>query len=287
MTATMRPRTSHPAKFPKYVLAHLELYARAEARRLGRPAQVFDPFAGVGRIHDLPRRTTSTIAMDIEPEWAACRRPAVVGDATRLPFAPVSFDIVATSPCYGSRMADHHEAKDSCSLCKGTGVLLSSAGCDEAPWCCRSCGRVDCVCGVLAKELRAHNEGCPRCRRLICKRCDGAGVSKRYTYRHALRRMPHERSAATLEWGGKYRTLHRAAWVEARRVLRPGGLILVNIKNHLRGGDEQLVAEWHERCLDEVGFAVVGTDYLDAPGLRHGANRDVRVPQERVIVGRA
>lgn len=283
----MRPRTSHPAKFPKYVLERVELYVRAEARALGRPARVLDPFAGVGRIHDLPKRIATTIGVEIEPEWAACRRATICGDSTRLPVAPASCDVMATSPCYGSRMADHHEAKDSCSLCKGTGVVLSAEGCGDAPWSCHSCGRVDCVCGVLAKELREHNRRCSRCRRLICKRCDGAGVSKRYTYRHALRRLPHERSAATMQWGGQYRTLHRQVWEQARVAIVDGGLGLVNVKNHVRGEVEQQVVEWHVRCLGEVGWRVVDVAELPAPGLRHGENRDARVDFERIIVARA
>lgn len=292
--ANSAPRTSHPAKFPNYVLARVELFVRAEARALGRPARVLDPFAGVGRIHDLPRRYAETTGVEIEPEWAACRERTIHGDATALPEEWAGrFDVVATSPCYGNRIADHHEARDSCAGCGGTGVLLSEEGCSEAPWSCSSCGRVDCTCGVLAKELRSHNHRCSTCRGQVCPGCSGNGLSKRYTYRHALGRMPSERSAATLQWGGHYRSLHRAAWTEARRVLRPpapeldGGLLLVNIKNHVRGGEVQQVAEWHKRCLGEVGFVVLDDQQLQAPGLRHGENRDARVEHERILVARA
>lgn len=294
-TSGSHARTSHPAKFPRYVLARLELYIRAEARALRRPARVLDPFAGVGRIHDLPRRIAETTGVEIEPEWAACRARTVEGDATALPADwTASFDVVATSPCYGNRIADHHEARDSCAGCGGTGVALSEEGCSEAPWCCSTCGRVDCVCGVLAKEMARHNRRCLVCRGQVCGSCGGNGVSKRYTYRHALGRMPAERSSAALQWGGHYRTLHRAAWAEAHRVLRPpdptsedpGGLALINIKNHVRQGAVQQVAEWHKRCLGEVGFRVLDDVELEAPGLRHGENRDARVEFERIIVAR-
>lgn len=283
-----RPRTSHPAKFPKYVLDRIALYVRAEARQLGRPARVLDPFAGVGRIHDLPRRYAETTGVELEPEWAACRARTIVGDALALPEDWTGrFDVVATSPCYGNRMADSHEARDSCAGCGGTGVTISEEGCAEAPWCCSSCGRVDCTCGVLAKDLAAHNRRCFTCRGKICPSCGGNGLSKRYTYRHALRRPPSEGSSATMQWGGKYRGFHKRAWQEAHRVLAPGGLILVNGKNHVRDHREQHVVEWHAHCLEEVGFTVMDPpDRLPAPGLRHGENHEARVEEERLIVGR-
>jgi tRNA G10 N-methylase Trm11 len=53
-----------------------------------------------------------TVGVEIEPEWAAMDWRTVVGDATALPFPDDVFDVVATSPCYGNRLADHHEAKD-------------------------------------------------------------------------------------------------------------------------------------------------------------------------------
>lgn len=291
MTATIRSRTNHPARFPRYILDRIALYVRAEARALGRPAIVWDPFAGVGRIHDLPRRIATTVAGELEPEWAACRRGSMVADAVAAPLRSGQVDVCATSCCYGSRQADHHEARDACHGCGGTGVSLSESGCPEAPWCCSTCGRVDCPpsCGVLAKELAAHNRRCFVCRGQVCATCSGNGLSRRYTYRHALGRMPSANSAATLQWteaGGKYRSLHRLAWTEALRVLRPGGLMLVNVKNHIRAGAEQRVAEWHQKCLSDVGFTVVDVAYLRAPGLRHGENRELRVEHERIIVAR-
>lgn len=292
MTTKVHPRTSHPAKWPRYLLDRLTLYVRAEARALGRPARVLDPMAGVGRVHDLPRRIAETVGVELEPEWAACRERTICGDATRLPAEwAESFDIIMVSPCYGNRVADHHEARDSCHGCGGTGVSISAEGCADAPMFCSSCGRADCPreCGVLAKEMTAHNRRCFTCRGQVCSTCSGSGLSKRYTYRHALGRMPSEGSAATMQWteaGGKYRALHRAAWGEARRVLRPGGLMLLNAKNHVRQEAVQRVVEWHKACLGEVGFAVLDDVALDAPGMRHGENRDARVEHERILVAR-
>ena len=52
-------------------------------------------------------------AWSSSPSGQRCRGgDTVVGDARALPFADASFHAIATSPCFGNRMADHHEARD-------------------------------------------------------------------------------------------------------------------------------------------------------------------------------
>jgi SAM-dependent methyltransferase len=53
-----------------------------------------------------------TIGVEIEKEWAEMQENTIIGDATDLPFANCEFDAVCTSPTYGNRMADCHNAKD-------------------------------------------------------------------------------------------------------------------------------------------------------------------------------
>lgn len=282
----MTPR--HPAPYPKYVLDRLGMWLNAERRGLGRPLDVLDPFAGTGRIHDLPRRICHTVGVELEPEWANMRPGTIVGDATALPAKWTDrFDAVVSSPCYGSRMADHHEAKDSCPECVGTGAIWTEDGCPDAPWLCPACKDVACKCGGIGAAMKAHVSSCGPCRMRRCKACGGSGLSRRYTYRHALGRMPSPGSAATLHWPSlDYQTLHKGAWAEAFRVLRPGGMVLVNVKNHLRGDVEQYVTEWHAATLREVGFVLGDLDRIPAPGLRHGANAGKRVTHEQIIPGR-
>lgn len=71
---------------------------------------ILDPFAGVGSLHALG---LPTWGIELEYEWASQHPRNIVGDALHLPFADDSFDAVVTSPVYGNRMSDHHEAKDS------------------------------------------------------------------------------------------------------------------------------------------------------------------------------
>jgi tRNA G10 N-methylase Trm11 len=184
---------------------------------------VLDPFAGTGRIHLLARLGISTVGVEIEPEWAAYHSRTVLGDARVLPFAARTFDAVATSPTYGNRMADHHEARDG---------------------------------------------------------------SHRVSYRHTLGRPLSAGNSGALQWGTAYRQLHRAVWAEVVRVLRPGGLVLVNVKDHIRQGRLVAVADWHREALEALGCAVEAVEPVRTPGLRFGANHAARVADEVIIRAR-
>jgi len=106
----------HPARFSTNIIDRLTELAVEEVHRLNVSSiRVLDPFAGVGGIHNirtaLPGQIKS-VGVELEPEWACAHPDTIVGDATALPFPDESFDAVMTSPCYGNRMADHHNAKD-------------------------------------------------------------------------------------------------------------------------------------------------------------------------------
>jgi tRNA G10 N-methylase Trm11 len=205
----------HPAKFSDTALdaANAVLGADPDLR-------VLDPFAGVGSVHHLPYRT---VGLEIEPEWAAAHSGTLVGDAKALPFGDGTFDAAVTSPCYGNRMADHHEARD---------------------------------------------------------------ASIRHTYRHCLGRPLSDGSAGSLQWGDAYRELHHRAWGEVYRVLRPDGLCLVVVSDHVRKGLRQRVVDWHVQALLDAGFSVDQVLGLPAHRLRHGANALVRVVDEKLLVVR-
>lgn len=103
---------SHPAKFNDAVLDVIARYVRSGV--------VLDPFAGVGKIFELEaRRPVECWAVELEAEWARQSfRPArtYIGDAFEYMAEPTwveRFDAVVTSPTYGNRMADHHDARDS------------------------------------------------------------------------------------------------------------------------------------------------------------------------------
>lgn len=107
--------TPHPAKFTDVILQVVSDLVSQEANKWGS-VRVLDPFAGTGRIHELhdPPRV-QTYGMELEPEWANQHERTTVGNSLHISQHAVArkkFDIIATSPTYGNRMADHHEAKD-------------------------------------------------------------------------------------------------------------------------------------------------------------------------------
>lgn len=249
-TVVTKPR--HPARFSAKIL---EVMAEQIAEHAPADPLVLDPFGGLGLAHRLTEMVACrVVTSELEPEWASqSPGPAVVGDALALPFRDRSFDVIATSPCYGNRMADHHRANDlkKCEACGGEGTI-----------------------GV-------HH----------CANCNGSGrgdrLTDRNTYRHQLGRELTTGSAAAMQWGVAYRTFHQAAWAAALDAAKPGALILCNVKNHVRRGDVQPVVEWHLTEWFVQGCTLLAAVPVKAPGLRFGQNGKARVDHEQVLVLRA
>lgn len=121
---------------------------------------------------------------------------------------------------------------------------------------------------------------------------DGRDGSKRHTYVTSLGRQPSPGSTCTMQWGKEYRDTHEAIIAECVRVLRPGGRVVWNVKNHIRKGEVIDVAGWFERALLAAGLlppnplvsAVPRRTAVPCPGQRHGANGNLRVDHEWVLV---
>jgi hypothetical protein len=124
-TTPVKPNPKHPAKFSEPILNALDRLVRAEARNLraadnGRyhdgPLELLDPFAGVGRIHQLHRPgKVHTYGVEIEAPWAACHSRTECADAIEYLSRPPywqRFHVIATSGTYGNRYSDHHDARD-------------------------------------------------------------------------------------------------------------------------------------------------------------------------------
>ncbi len=207
---------AHPAKYTDALLPTM-------AQMLKGRRRILDPFGGTGKVFELSAwlPAAQIEAVEIEPEWAACHPRTTLGNALSLPWPADYFDAICTSPTYGNRMADHHDARD---------------------------------------------------------------ASHRRTYRHMLGRALHADNAGAMQWGDKYRTFHIAAWTEARRVLQPGGAFVLNIKDHIRGGEVQHVTEWHVKTLCGLGFVERDHKRINTPSMRYGRNGDKRVEYESVIL---
>jgi len=207
----------HPARYSNPIIP-------AMADLLTDCKYVLDPFAGTGRILDvceyLPRLVLVT-GVEIEHEWASMRKGIVCGNSLTLPFPDNSFDAIATSPVYGNRLSDHHNARDG---------------------------------------------------------------SIRRSYTHDLGRTLHQDNSGTLQWGPAYRSFHEQAWAEATRVLRPGGIFVLNIKDHIRKRERQYVPEWHLSCLIGLGYHAPVYDLsIETPSMRFGANYEARLSHEKLF----
>lgn len=97
----------HPAAYNENSLPILAGMVKGAKR-------ILDPFAGTGKIHliqsEIPNATIHTV--ELQPKWAAYHPATKVGNALDLPYPDDYFDCVATSPTFGNRMADHHNAQD-------------------------------------------------------------------------------------------------------------------------------------------------------------------------------
>lgn len=101
------PAPAHPAKYTDAFLVAFVDALRGSKR-------VLDPFGGTGKIFLLNRwlPDLQIEAVEIEPEWAALNPRTTLGNALALPWPDGYFDAICTSPTYGNRMADHHDARD-------------------------------------------------------------------------------------------------------------------------------------------------------------------------------
>lgn len=108
--------------------------------------------------------------------------------------------------------------------------------------------------------------------------------TKTMTYAGELKRELHPDNGGALQWGPKYQALHERAWKEARRVLRPGSVFVLNIKDHIRRFKRAHVTDWHIEALQTLGFRLVEHEQIECPSYGYGENAHARVPYESVIL---
>jgi len=107
---------------------------------------------------------------------------------------------------------------------------------------------------------------------------------KRNTYTHQLGRKLSPNNSGAMQWGEKYKELHRKAWAECYRVLKPNGLFCLNISNHIRKGKEVFVTEWHISELESLGFVVLEHRKIETKRNRMGQNGNARVQHESIVL---
>lgn len=118
---------------------------------------------------------------------------------------------------------------------------------------------------------------------------DARDDSERHTYTHYLGHDLQPNNAGRMHFPSKpYIDLHEKAWREGIRVVRPGGLIVLNVSNFLvdKGATERRVVEFHTNALLMGGCFLEAVCPIETPRLAHGQNYDQRVPFERLVVAR-
>lgn len=186
---------------------------------------VLDPMAGTGKICEVRDFGFSgeVYCNDLEEEWKLYEATWTFLDAASLPYPDGFFDAIVTSPTYGNRMADHHNAKDG---------------------------------------------------------------SSRITYTHRLGRKLKEGNTGQMQWGEAYKKKHSEIWEEAFRVLKPGGILVLNISDHIRKGQVVPVASWHYETLESLGFKCIRQDFEKTRRMRFGKNSEARIDGEWIFVFR-
>lgn len=273
MTKTPAEPHAHPAKFSDEVLDAL---GEITKRRVKRHEKVLDPFAGIGRIHHLAdAKGWDSVGVEIEPEWADAHARTICGDSTKLTkrFKRGQFVAVITSPVYGNRMSDSHDAKEKCKPCGGTGFVNS-----------------------LGENVPLVE--------LVCEKCGGVGRRnyKRNTYKHTLARIdpttgkvdnlhPNNTGAMPFREGPcKYKDVHRAVWGQVAEI-RPRWIFL-NVSDFIKGknadGSDHVMAvtDWHVSTIEELGYTEVERIEVKTKRNRHGKNGERRVEHESVIAFR-
>ena len=87
-----------------------------------------------------------------------------------------------------------------------------------------------------------------------------------------------------MQWGDEYRQLHSVIYRQCVEVLQPGGLVLLNMKDHRRSGVWQYVTEWHLEALRIAGLRFVTAERIDVPGHGHGQNLHDRIDFETLLI---
>lgn len=251
-------RRKFPAKFSPPILEQIALELRARLIN----GTVLDPYGGVGGIHALRDALPGldTVAVEIEPEFAACHPDTLCGDSRLLGEVlgdrAGTITAVVTSPDYGNRLADQYLGSDN-EKCRARG----------------------CVDGKILSD-----DGEPWAE---CSGCGGSGKarSQRMSYAIALGRKCDPRSGARYQFGKKYRDLHLGILGAVVDTVPAGTLLLYNVSSSIHQNSYRPVMEWWlteiARRADIKALVPIETDRL-----KFGANYDARVPAEHLIVAR-
>lgn len=117
-----------------------------------------------------------------------------------------------------------------------------------------------------------------------------ADTSRRLTYKHRLGRDLTDNNSGGMQWGPDYKLFHILAWKKCRDLLVDDGLLIINVKDHIRKGQIQRVSAWHRKVIEARGFELIEDIHVPVRGMGFGANQTLneglKVDYEHVFVFR-
>ena len=217
----MQNNIIHPAKFTDALIPEM-----AKMLDEFNNGKVLDPFSGTGKIALIKNYgfKGKIYANEIEKEWIEDNEYGcdyiTIQDAEFLDYPEEFFNAICTSPTYGNRMADHHNAKDG---------------------------------------------------------------SKRITYTHCLGHQLNDANTGKMQFGKNYKNKHKQIYKHLFGLVKHGGIFVLNIKNHIRRGEEVDVVGFHKEALTQSGFTLEEDKVIQTHCMGFGQNRDKRIHEEHII----
>jgi len=80
--------------------------------------------------------------------------------------------------------------------------------------------------------------------------------------------------------------LPQAILAEMVRVTAPGGLVVINVSDHIRRGEPQPVSQWWLDMMKAASLEIERQIKVPTPRMRYGQNHQLRVENEWVYVGK-
>lgn len=243
---TSKKRSIHPAQYSPYLIPVLADALRRSSSFVANPS-------------DAPR------GFLLDPCAGLGHRLAEIADLAG--FRPVGveiergyFEAGATHPCVWN--ADSTKLDD----------LIPRPACVDA-WVCSFTYPGGMNDDFKARDASKRNTYIHRLREHLG---DDYELSENSTARHGIRKG--SRSIA------RYCELHEKILDQVTRVLKPGGIAVVNVKDVYKAGELGFAtALWFLEQLEARGYTLLSWRMIPAQGLREGSNREVRAEFEDVI----
>jgi hypothetical protein len=108
--------------------------------------------------------------------------------------------------------------------------------------------------------------------------------SKRITYRDGFGSELSKENTGRMQWGEKYRQKHIDIYNDCKRVLKKQGLFIVNVSDHIRGGEVMPVVDWHQQTILNMGLVLTERMEIKTIRMGFGANATARVEHEVIMI---